>query len=166
MRTEQIRLLYSNARTGTLVTAIAAPALGYFQWRVSQHPVVLGWLLFILLVSVARFLLARRYWQTSPNCPAISRWSAAFAVGAGMAGAGWGAAGILLYPEAALNQVFLVFVLGGMMLGGASLLAPGRRRSWRSFSRPVSSPPYVFCLRAMKNILRWDYWSSYSLLPR
>ena len=124
VRAEQTRLLYSNAGTGTVVTFIAAPFLAYFQWGVIQHRVVLGWLLFTLIVSAGRFVLARRYWQTSPNGPDSGRWCAAFAVGAGIAGVGWGAAGILLWPEVRLNQVFLVFVLGGMMLGGASLLAP------------------------------------------
>ena len=139
---EQTRLLYSNARTGTLVTTIAAPALAYFQWRVSQHPVVLGWLLFTLLVSAARFLLARRYWQSSPNCLASSRWSAAFAVGAGIAGAGWGAASIVLWPEAALNQVFLLFALGGMMLDGASLLA-SRSEAFLAFLLPTGLLPAI-----------------------
>jgi signal transduction histidine kinase/CheY-like chemotaxis protein len=137
---EQTRLLYNNARTGTLVTAIAAPALSYFQWRVSHHLVVLGWLLFTLLVSGARFLLARRYWQTSPNCAASSRWSAAFAAGAGIAGAGWGMASIVLWPEAMLNQAFLLFVLGGMMLGGASLLA-SRSEAFLAFLLPIGLLP-------------------------
>jgi signal transduction histidine kinase/ActR/RegA family two-component response regulator len=62
-------------------------------------------------------------------------------VGAGLAGAGWGAAGILLYPPAHLsNQVFLVFVLGGMMLGAASLLAP-RPEAFLAFLLPAGLGP-------------------------
>jgi signal transduction histidine kinase/CheY-like chemotaxis protein len=137
VREAQIRLLYGNATTGIAVTCIAAPLLGYCQWGAVDHPIVLGWLLYIALVSVGRFILARRFWRISPNGTAIGRWSSAFAVGAGMAGAGWGAAGFLLYPDASLlNQVFLVFVLGGMMLGGASLLAP-RPEAFLAFLLPT-----------------------------
>ena len=77
------------------------------------------------LISVARFLLARRYWRAAPPSLQAPKWGAAFAIGAGLSGAGWGAAGILLYPETDLaNQVFLIFILGGMMLGAVSILAP------------------------------------------
>jgi len=72
----------------------------------------------MFLVSAARFTLGRRYWRTKPAHRRTATWGTPFA------GAGWGAAGILLYPEAHLaNQAFLFFILGGMMLGAASLLA-------------------------------------------
>src|ERR1017187_4363818 len=71
------------------------------------------------------------------------RWGAAFAVGAGLAGAGWGAAGGLLYPETHLaNQLFLAFVLGGMMLGAASLLAP-RTEAFLAFMVPAGLAPAI-----------------------
>ena len=139
----QIRLLYQNANTGIAVTVIAAPVLGYFQSLVVQRRIVFGWLLYMLLVSAARFIFARRYWLTSPSYAQSTEWGVAFAVGAGLAGAGWGAAGILLYPEAQLmNQVFLVFVLGGMMLGGASLLAP-RLEAFLAFLIPAGMLPAI-----------------------
>jgi signal transduction histidine kinase/ActR/RegA family two-component response regulator len=66
-----------------------------------------------------------------------------FTLGVGLTGAGWGAAGILLYPADHLtNQVFLVFVLGGMMLGASSLLAP-RPEAFLSFLLPAGFIPAV-----------------------
>jgi signal transduction histidine kinase/CheY-like chemotaxis protein len=66
-----------------------------------------------------------------------------FATGAGFTGIGWGAAGILLYPEASLtNQVFLIFVVGGMMLGAASVLAP-RPESFLAFLIPAGFGPSI-----------------------
>ena len=54
-----------------------------------------------------------------------------------------GGAGILLYPDTHLtNQVFLVFVLGGMMLGAASLLAP-RPEAFLAFLIPTGLGPTV-----------------------
>jgi signal transduction histidine kinase/ActR/RegA family two-component response regulator len=65
-----------------------------------------------------------------------------------MAGLGWGCAGILLYPSGHLtNQVFLVFVLGGMMLGGASLLAP-RQEAFLAFIVPAGLIPAARLLYA------------------
>jgi diguanylate cyclase (GGDEF)-like protein len=53
---------------------------------------------------------------------------------------GWGAAGILLYPEFQLpNQVILAFVLGGMMLGAGSILA-SRPETLLAFIIPTGLP--------------------------
>jgi PAS domain S-box-containing protein len=86
---------------------------------------MLAWLLYMVTVAAARLTLARHFRRSFPASGATRRWSAAFAVGAGLAGLGWGAGSILLYPRADLaNQVILAFVLGGMMLGAAFSLAP------------------------------------------
>jgi signal transduction histidine kinase len=133
----QVRLLYGNANAGVAVTLVVAAALGRLQWGVAPRLVIFGWCLYMFVVSVARFTLAWRYWRTAPSNLKANKWGAAFAIGAGMAGVGWGAAGILLYPETHLaNQVFLVFVLGGMMLGAASLLAP-RPEAFLAFIVPT-----------------------------
>src|SRR3954471_17807660 len=102
LQAAQIRLLYENATTGTAVTIIAAPVLAYFQSAVIDRPVILAWLIYMMLVCAARFLLSHRYWHASQSRPHLGAWGAAFAFGAGLAGAGWGMAGILLFPNAEL----------------------------------------------------------------
>jgi len=139
----QVRLLYGNSNVGIAVTLIATPVLGRLQWRVVPDTIILGWCLYMFLVSAARFTLGRRYWRTKPSSPEAAKWGAAFAIGAGLAGAGWGAASFLLYPEAHLaNQVFLFFILGGMMLGAASLLAPWPA-AFLAFIVPTGLAPVV-----------------------
>jgi signal transduction histidine kinase/ActR/RegA family two-component response regulator len=139
----QVRLLYGSANVGVCVTVIAAAILGGLQWGVVRHPIILGWCLYMFLVSVGRWTLAHRYRRASPPSVEASGWGARFAIGAGLAGAGWGAAGILLYPAAPLSsQVFLIFVLGGMMLGAASLLAP-RPEAYLAFILPTGLAPAV-----------------------
>jgi len=139
----QVRLLYGNSNVGIGVTLLAVPILGRLQWSVVPRPVVLGWCLYMLVVSFARFQQGRLYWRAKPADPESGKWGTAFAIGAGLAGAGWGAAGILLYPEAHLaNQVFLFFILGGMMLGAASLLAP-LPSAFLAFIVPTGFAPVV-----------------------
>ena len=138
-----VRLLYGNSTLGIAVTIVAAPVLGRLQWQVVPHAIILGWCLCMFLVSAARYTLGRRYWRTKPSNLQAGRWGTAFAIGAGLAGTGWGAAGILLYPEAHLaNQVFLFFILGGMMLGAASLLAP-LPAAYLAFIIPTGFSPVV-----------------------
>jgi len=137
VREAQIRLLYENANTGMAVTLFAAPVLTYFQSFVIPPRILLGWLTYMVLASGARFVLSQHYRQAYGNSAIKQKWGAAFAAGAGLAGLGWGAAGILLFPRAEpMNQMFLIFVLGGMMLGGASLLA-ARPESFLAFLLPT-----------------------------
>jgi signal transduction histidine kinase/ActR/RegA family two-component response regulator len=92
-------------------------------------------------VSLGRYILGRRCRRNRPSSSETRWWGRAFAIGSGMAGLGWGAAGVLLYPEAELtHQVYLIFVLGGMMLGAASLLAP-LREAFLSFLIPSGFVP-------------------------
>jgi len=141
IRAAQIDLLYANASTGTAVTVVATLVLSYFQCQITQAGVVWGWTLYMLAIAAFRFFLQRRYERSSARPLEVLRWGTAFAVGAGLAGAGWGAAGVLFYSETNLmGQVFVVFVLGGMMLGGASLLAP-RPEAFLAFLIPAGIMP-------------------------
>jgi len=137
----QTRLLYNNTNVGVGVTLVATTILGRLEWGVNPHFIVLGWCLYMVLVSVGRFVLGRLYRRLSPSSIETGRQLAAFDIGAGMAGAGWGAAGILLYSEAHLaNQVFLIFILGGMMLGAASTHA-ARTDAFLAYIVPTGLAP-------------------------
>ena len=137
----QLRLLFGNANLGVVVNIVAAAILGALQWGTVSKPTILAWCLYITLVSMARYVFARRYWQASASAIELSRWRTGFMVGVALAGVGWGAAGMLLYPAGHLaNQVFLVFVLGGMMLGASSVLAP-RPEAFLTFLIPVGLIP-------------------------
>jgi signal transduction histidine kinase/ActR/RegA family two-component response regulator len=141
--TAQLRLLYANANLGAAINILAATILGGLQWGIIAKPVIIVWWLYVTLVSVFRFASARRYRQASPSAADTDKWRTLFTVGVGLAGAGWGAAGVLLYPAAHLpNQLFLVFVLGGMMLGASSILAP-RPEAFVTFLVPAGFIPAI-----------------------
>ena len=133
----ETRLLYDNAGTGILATLVIAALLAYAQRDVGPPSVVVAWLLYVLLVSAGRYLLVRRYRRAAAGAMDSRPWRVAFTVGALFAAAGWVAAAILLYaPDRPMNQAFLVFVVGGVMLGGASLLA-ARPEAFLTFLLPT-----------------------------
>lgn len=139
----QTRLLCANVKVGAGITVFAATLLGYFQWREVSHSVIVGWCLAVALVAVFRYIVAHRFLQQSPESAQHRRWRLAVAVGSGLAGAGWGAAGILLYPQSSMvNQVFLVFVVGGIMMGASPLLAP-RPEAFLAFLIPAGLGPTI-----------------------
>ena len=136
IRTEQVRLLYANAGSGFVVSILVAFVLASLEWQSIPQWTIVAWLGCTLLVAAARFVLVRLYWS-SPQKFSSDWFGTAFAIGAGLAGVGWAAATVFLYPAANLsNQIFLVFVLGGMMLGGVSLLS-ARPEAFLAFIVPI-----------------------------
>jgi signal transduction histidine kinase/DNA-binding NarL/FixJ family response regulator len=133
----ETRLLYDNAWTGIVATFFIAALLAYAQWDVRPPPVVAAWLLYVLLVSAGRYMVVQRYRRATAGERDSQHWRRAFTVGAALAAAGWVAAAVLLYaPDRPMNEAFLVFVIGGVMLGGASLLA-ARPEAFLTFLLPT-----------------------------
>jgi signal transduction histidine kinase/ActR/RegA family two-component response regulator len=132
----ETRLLFENATTGIAATVLIASLLAYAQWDAGRRVVVSAWLTYVLLVSAARFVLARRYWRVSPSDTETGRWKAMFVVGAGMAAAGWGAAVFVLPTAEPIDEILIVFAVGGVMLGSASLLA-ARPEAFLTFLLPT-----------------------------
>ena len=138
----QLRLLYTNANLSACINFLVATILCALQWSVIAHPVLGGWLLTILLITLFRLILASRY-RHAPDDSKRNTFLRLYVLGAAVNGAAWGAAGVLLYPpDHIIFQVFLAFVVGGMMLGAASLLAP-RPEAFLSFQLPAGLIPAV-----------------------
>ena len=74
----EIRLLFENAYTGVVITVIIAALLAYAQRDVVPQAAVLPWLAYMLVVSIARAVLARRYWRASSTEMMSGRWNRAF----------------------------------------------------------------------------------------
>jgi signal transduction histidine kinase/ActR/RegA family two-component response regulator len=133
----ETRLLYENATTGIAVTIVIASVLAFVHWNLDPHVIVSAWLIYMLLMSAARFVIAQRYWRASATDIENGRWNVAFVVGAAMAAAGWSGAAIMLYPSGRpMNEILLVFAVGGVMLGGASTLA-ARPEAFLTFLLPT-----------------------------
>jgi signal transduction histidine kinase/ActR/RegA family two-component response regulator len=133
----ELRLLYDNASTGIAASVIIASLLAYAQWGVASRAVVSAWLTYVLLVCVFRLRVVQRYRRASPGDTDNHRWKRAFVVSTALAAAGWGAGGIVLRQGGPpINESLVVFAVGGVMLGGASLLA-ARPEAFLTFLLPT-----------------------------
>jgi diguanylate cyclase (GGDEF)-like protein/PAS domain S-box-containing protein len=115
---EQVRLLVHrrddlplNLLMAGIVSAILHPF--YPRWLVS------AWLGSFCLVIAIRYLTRRRYHTSAPSADKARHWGRLFTLNAFAMACLWGLTGsaVLLAREPAY-QVFVVFVLGGMMAGG------------------------------------------------
>jgi diguanylate cyclase (GGDEF)-like protein/PAS domain S-box-containing protein len=102
----------SALATSTLVALLTVALLH----GVVDPGALTGWLLAVLGISGARLLLAVRY-RATPD-PDDARWLRHYLAGTALAGASWGALGMLADPAwPVLQQVGVYTILGGMCAG-------------------------------------------------
>ena len=143
---EQIRLLYANAPAGFVATVLNVVLLALIQWQVIAPPLILSWLAVMLALTALRAVLVWRFQRSSPAPQAMGRWGTLFGLGALGAGIGWGSAGVWLFPVSSItHQVFLAFVLGGMIAGAVGLLS-ARMSVFVSFACPAAVPIMIHLL--------------------
>jgi diguanylate cyclase (GGDEF)-like protein/PAS domain S-box-containing protein len=121
---EQVGLLYSQANSGLIVTVLCSILVVAVLWDVITRELLLGWFSLIAFVSLGRYVLVRRYRRATDVVEEMKRWRALFVLGAAAAGVAWGLAGTVFFlKDSIFHQVFLAFLLGGMVAGAAPYLA-------------------------------------------
>ena len=143
IRAEQIRQLYSLAPVGLIANAVNSTILVFALWNWIPHPVLFGWLLGVGGTFLLRFLLFYFYNRAEVPDEKSTVWGHWFSVSIAMSGMVWGLVGIFLFPSESLaHQVFITFVLGGMV-AGASAAFSAQKRSFFLFSAPTIFPVTV-----------------------
>jgi PAS domain S-box-containing protein len=137
---EQTGLLYSQAPVGFAVTLVNASIVAFLLRGVVPLPVLGAWLALLVMVTLARALLVRRY-RLSPPLPEQHRyWRALFIIGTGVAGGTWGTTGIFMFPtNSSVHLLLLAFVLGGMAAGAVVALS-SVRLAFAAFAIPTLLP--------------------------
>jgi diguanylate cyclase (GGDEF)-like protein/PAS domain S-box-containing protein len=113
--------------------AVALGTVIVFAGR--QSALVLGIWLGLMTVTLALRLLSWRAFRRAPaNAARAPAWARRFTLGAAATGAVWGLAGVLLYtPQSWLAQVYLPFVMAGMV-GGSVTALTGHMPAYIAFS--------------------------------
>lgn len=125
IRLEQVRMLHANLPLSQSVALANAAVLAALQAMVIERARVLIWLAIVVAVTLGRLYLGVRFARSAANDEDAERWLAWFGAGAVASGVAWGSAAWFLYPpDSVVYQVFLAFVLAGMVAGAVSLLTP------------------------------------------
>jgi len=114
VRAEQVRGLFSKGYLPYIVNVVNASLVLAVLWPSIDHVVALTWLVLFAGVATARIVFQQAYHRRAPAPEAAPRWGNLFAVGSALFGSFWGVASILFFDGDSLDQVFLIFVIGGM----------------------------------------------------
>lgn len=121
VRAEQIKLLYAKAPMALTATLVNAPILVFILWDKVRHAVLVGWLMYMVILSLGRVWLRHEYRRTPPSPIEESHWGTWYLAGIALSGLGWGSVGIFLFPAGSLpHQLFIAFVLAGMTAGAVA----------------------------------------------
>jgi signal transduction histidine kinase len=122
---EQVRMAYANLPISQAVALANGLLLAVVLSSVVDMRLLGGWLATLVAVTIARMILQLQFRRASPTAEAMSDWRSYHLVGALAAGLVWGATAVLLYPaHTIVYQVFVAFVVGGMVLGAMVALTP------------------------------------------
>lgn len=128
MRDEQLQLLFAalpSSLLATLVLLVLTLAVAGLTGEVDMKLTIMA-TLGIGIVTAARFALLLAY-RRNPRRENIAWWKLFYA-GCVSAGAAWGAAAVLVFPEGDTDaQSFLAFLIAGVSAGAVTTLAADKR---------------------------------------
>lgn len=137
---EQIKLLYQQASKAHLATLIISPAFVFISWKYFPSNWLLSWVVAIYLLALARQLLIHYYFQKKPSADESIVWGRSFVCAVLLSGLLWGiAGGIFFVEDSPIHQLFLAYILGGMVAGAMATLS-SYRGAFFAFSVPATLP--------------------------
>ena len=149
---DRVEQLYGQMWLGILATfAIGAVATFEF-WNERLRDLVLFWWGLVLLISAASAVLLWSYRRSADRAAHAGQWLRWLGIAALAMGANWGFAGAVFFPSHTdEQQVFLAFLLAGMMSGGIPVYAA----SWPIFALYAAGivAPFTYVLATFGNRL-------------
>ena len=123
LRLEQVRLAYEQLTTSQLTASLNALVFVAVQSLVIAPPVALAWLSAVCVLGLVRIAGATAFRRAAPQFADIGRWRAYIIAGAAASGIIWGSAAVFLFPPMnQAHQVFVAFMVGGMVAGSVTTL--------------------------------------------
>jgi PAS domain S-box-containing protein len=149
---DRVDQLYGQMWLGILAT-FAIGAIATFEfWSPRLRDLVLFWWGMVLLVTAATAGLLYAYRRSASRAANPAQWLRWLGIAAFANGANWGFAGAVFFPSRTdEQQVFVAFLLAGMMSGGIPLYAA----SWPMFALYAAGivAPFTYVLGTFGNRL-------------
>lgn len=137
----QLEYCYRQFPVSVAVHTVTSLVLAIVLWSAIGPIPILVWLLTLTSLTAVRYIALLGY--RNPHRRKLrtdAAWKRDFEVGVCASGVIWGAAGVFLFhPESFPHQVFLAFVLGGMVAGAVPVLS-ALNHAYQFFAIPIVIP--------------------------
>ena len=136
---EQVKQLYGLAPLGIVATLMNSVIVFFVMKEVIPFNRLLPWLAVILGVTALRAVLIASFRSVNLETADAPTWARRFIASLFLIGAAWGGIGFLPFSFSLPYQVFIAFVLGGMVAGASTTLSKVRW-GYLAFSVPALVP--------------------------
>src|SRR5688572_10204996 len=149
---DRVEQLYGQMWLGILATFAIGGIATFEFWNERLRDLVLFWWGLVLLISAASAGLLWSYRRSTDRATNAAQWLRWLGIAALAMGANWGFAGAVFFPSHTdEQQVFLAFLLAGMMSGGIPVYAS----SWPIYALYAAGivAPFTYVLATFGNRL-------------
>jgi len=123
VRADQVATLYSQWWRTSVSMGFGAALLCVVLWNETPLVAMPAWITAIVANQAWRAWLVARYRKANPSIGQAPRWGARWSIGSGIAGALWGTASVVMFPQSHAHQALLIVCVFGVALGGLNLTA-------------------------------------------
>jgi len=149
---DQVQRIIEHSIIGVYTTILNSTILVLILWRNISGLRVILWLSILICVALARLFITLHLKNTETTDKNLIKRRNTVLTCLAVTGAVWGSAGIFLFPYLSLvYQVFMIFVVGGMIAGTVGLYA-SIKSAFFYFSIPIVFPIMVNLFRTNNQI--------------
>jgi len=124
LQAERIRVLYKQVSSILLSNLLIASFLTLFLYKYTSNILSLYWMFVVIIVSIFRFIMLKRYDKHEQSDKDIIWWGWFFVVTAFISGCVWGATSFLfLETDNLVIMLFLLMTLTGITVGSSASLS-------------------------------------------
>jgi two-component system, cell cycle sensor histidine kinase and response regulator CckA len=121
---DQVQRIMGQTYTALSATLIGSIILTLALWNIESRFRIILWLASLISVGLIRLFMQAHFQKAETHGKDVFKRRNYMLITLGLSGCIWGSAGILIFPYTSLvHQVFMVFVLGGMVAGSVGVFA-------------------------------------------
>ncbi len=124
MYAEQVRTLYAQLPVSVPTQIVGGALLVAAMWGQVSRATLVAWLVALCAFQLSRLGLYGAWRRRARADEDVERWRAWWAVGAGLSGLVWGAAGVVMFlHNSPIHQAVLIVALLGVATGSITVIA-------------------------------------------
>jgi two-component system, cell cycle sensor histidine kinase and response regulator CckA len=144
---DQVQRILEHAFSGIFATAINSIILALALWNIIPKFRIIIWLFSSIFFALARVFISFHFQKTATTGKNAVKRKNYIVLSLAISGCIWGSAGMILFPYSSMvHQVFMAFVLGGMVAGTVGVFA-SIKSAFYCFSIPALLPILINLFR-------------------